>query len=191
MLAVVAVVAGFLILRAITDDDDSGSSITPDSTTAQGGSTPDISLTPGVTDPTGTVTTTTVNKQAATVVVANASGIGGSAGAMSQALQGAGYVTGEPTNTNAEQLTVSVVYYAADPAAQAVAAAVAADMGGLTTAAMPVPPPISGDLGTATVLVMLGTDTANKTLADLQAASAGAVAPPAVAGGVTTTTLAG
>ena len=123
----------------------------------------------------------------ATVVVANASGIGGSAGAMSTALEGAGYTMGTAGNSNGEQLATSVVYYVAgDVAAQAVAASVAADMGGVSTRRDAV---AAADrqqgLGTATVLVMVGTDTANKTLADL---NPGAVAPPAAAGGTTTTT---
>ncbi len=49
---------------------------------------------------------------------------------------------------------------------------------------MPSPPPVDTGLGTATVLVMVGTDTANKTLADLNPA---AVTPPSAAGDTTTT----
>ena len=48
----------------------------------------------------------------------------------------------------------------------------AAEMGGVQTAAMPIPPPIEQGLGAGTVLVMVGTDTAGKTLADLMAAGA-------------------
>ena len=76
-------------------------------------------------------------------------------------------------------------YIAGDAAAQAVATSVAADMGGLQIAEMPATPPIDTGLGTSTVLVMVGADTANKTLADLNPA---AVAPPAVVGETTTTT---
>ena len=79
-------------------------------------------------------------------------------------------------NTTAEQLATSVVYYVAgDAAAQAVATSVATDLGGVQIAEMPTPPPIDAGLGTSTVLVMVGTDTADKTLADL---SPSAVAPP-------------
>ena len=84
---------------------------------------------------------------------------------------------GEPGNTDGRaRSTTSVVYYVAgDAAAQAVAASVAADMGGVhggrdAVAAADRQP----GLGTATVLVMLGTDTAGKTLADL---NAGGTAP--------------
>jgi hypothetical protein len=84
-----------------------------------------------------------------------------------------------------ERLETSIVYYVAgDPAAQAVAQSVATDMGGLQIAEMPSPPPIQQGIGTSTVLVMVGTDTANKTLADLNPA---AVTPPPVAGETTTT----
>jgi len=128
---------------------------------------------------------TTINKAAATVAVANASGIGGSAGALSTALQTAGYTMGTPGNSTAGTVDASVVYYAVgDVTAQGVATAVATDMGGIAVLEMPAPPPFDSDLGTATVLVMLGTDTANKTLADLNPAT---VTPPAVAGGTTTT----
>lgn len=187
VLAVVAVIAGFLILRAITNDDDDSSddlvldSIPTDDSTvtpATGGgdsSVPEIS-------PTTTLGRTTTG---ATVVVANASGIGGSAAAMTTVLQGAGFTMGEPgNNTSGTNLDASVVYYTVgDAAAQAVAATVAGDIGGVTIAEMPSPPPIDVGLGTSTVLVMVGTDTANKTLADLSPAS---VTPPPVAGTPTT-----
>ena len=177
VLAVIAVIAGFLILRAITDDDDGdGGGTTPvvddttdaDTDTLPGGTT----ATPGSAGTTAT-TAAPVARNAATVVVANASGVAGSAGAMTQALAGAGYTMGTAGNTTAEQLAASVVHYVAgDPIAQAVAGLVAADMGGIATAEMPAAPPIDAGLGTATVLVMVGTDTANKTLADLNPASA-------------------
>ena len=65
-------------------------------------------------------------------------------------------------------MTTSVVYYApGDTAAQAVAQSVALDLGGLTTEAMPNPPPIDKGLGTSTVLLMVGADTAGKTIAEL------------------------
>jgi hypothetical protein len=186
VLAVVAVVAGFLILRAITDDDDNGDGDITLDTTTPGATSPDGGA-GGTTTAPGGVTTTTLGRvtAGATVVVANASGIGGSAGAMTTVLEGAGYTMGEPGNSTGAQLDTSVVYYVTgDPAAQAVAASVATDMGGLTATDMPSPPPIDTGLGTATVLVMVGTDTANKTLADMNPAT---VAPPTAAGATTTT----
>ena len=189
VLAVVAVIAGFLILRAITDDDDNGGAddiVTPD--TEAGGDDSTSSTSPAAAGTTTMPTPTTAARvtTGATVVVANASGIGGSAGAMTTALEGGGYTMGTAGNSTAEQLATSLVYYVAgDPAAQAVAQSVATDMGGLQIAEMPSPPPIDAGLGTSTVLVMVGADTANKTLADLNPS---AVAPPAVVGETTTST---
>ena len=188
VLAVIAVVAGFLILRAITDDDDGDGTIAPPvENTGDGSATLPDGSTPasGAGDGTTTTTAAPVAKNAATVVVANASGIGGSAAGMTQALAGAGYTMGEPGDATGEDLATSIVYYLdGDANAQAVAGLVAADMGGLQTAAMPQPPPIEQGLGTGTVLVMVGTDTAGKVLADLN--PAGAVAPPAAVGAATT-----
>jgi len=181
VLAVIAVIAGFLILRAITDDDDDGGGAVSPSTdastdgtgTATSGSSPAEG---GSTAP----TTPPVAKTAATVVVANASGISGSAAGMTQALAGAGYTMGDPGDATGPDLTATIVHYVdGDATAQAVAALVAADMGGVQTGPMPIPPPIQQGLGASTVLVMVGTDTANKTLADLQggAATATTAAP--------------
>ena len=77
-----------------------------------------------------------------------------------------------------------VYFVTGDPAAQAVAQSIATDLGGVVATDMPSPPPVDAGLGTATVLVMVGTDTANKTLADLNPA---AVTPPSAAGDTTTT----
>lgn len=195
VLAVVAVIAGFLILRAITDDDNDGGAITPDPAgTASPDSTPGTGTTgsggsadPGVTT---TVAAPVATKTGATVLVANASGISGSAGSMATALQTDGYTVGEPTNSTGEQLATSIVYYVdGNPQALAVATTLAGQITGVQALPMPVPPPIEAALGDATVVLMLGTDAAGKTLADV-APAAGAVAPPAAVG-VTTTTVAG
>ena len=88
ILAVVAIVAGFLILRAITDDDSSA-----DGEEITGGTATEVT-TPTIPEGQITVETTAAPPTApagpvytgATISVANASGIGGSAGAMSTAL---------------------------------------------------------------------------------------------------------
>jgi hypothetical protein len=198
VLAVIAVIAGFLILRAVTNDDDGDDGLGTTNSTVPVGV---VTTLPGEsTAPIATPAPTAapVAKNAATVSVANASGVAGSAAGMSTALQTGGYTMGTPGNSTGEKLTTSIVYFVnGDANAQGVAALVAADMGGLQTAAMPTPPPIDKGLGTSTVLVMVGSDTAGKTLADLAGAGAGTpttaasgVAPPAPVG-VTTTTLAG
>jgi hypothetical protein len=188
VLAVIAVIAGFLILRAITNDNSTDAGL-PTGGTSSAATTPGTGAAPVTGVPTTVAPTApAATKTGATVSVANASGISGSAAAMSTALQNAGYTMGTPGNTTGEKLTTSVVYYVAgNAAAQAVASSVATDMGGLQVQEMPTPPPIKDGLGTSTVLVMVGTDTANKTLADL---SHGAAAPPPAVG-VTTTTAAG
>lgn len=187
ILAVVAVIAGFLILRALTDDDssaDEGGTIAPVvSSTVAGATTTagSASSTPG-----SAVTSTAVaeTKVGATIVVANASGVGGSAGSMSEELTADGYEgVGEPGDSNGDPLPASVVYFApGDPAAEAVAQSIAAALGGAQTAEIPVPSPASGGgVAGATVLVMLGTDAAGKTLAELAGggtAGGGSVVPP-------------
>ena len=105
---------------------------------------------------------------------------------MQDALEEAGYtVTAEATSDiNAEPLEESIVFYTDGvPAIQAVAQSVARDMGGLTVQPMPGSIPVEGgSIGTATVLVMLGTDTAGESLDDLGGAAAANVQAPAPAG---------
>ena len=180
VLAVVAVVVGFLILNNITDD--SGSS--------DGSSSVDTTVPITVDTTIAAETSTTVPQlvtQGATVVVANASGVPGSAGRMSAELAGAGFTMAEPTNATSA-LEQSVVYY--DPniaAAQAVATSVAQVMGGLAVETVPTPPPVEGGtLGDAGVVVMLGTAQADKTLVQLSPTSTPTVTAPPVAGATDT-----
>jgi hypothetical protein len=197
VLAVVAVVAGFLILRNITDDNDGASSAIGD----DGSEETDVTTTtvdPGLATTTVAPTTTVppIVTEGATVVVANASGVPGSAGRMSTSLGAAGYTMAEATNATS-QLEVSIVYY--DPAvaaAQAVAESVARSMGGLESAPVPTPVPIEGGaLNGSGVVVMLGTAQADKTLEELVGGTTAGSTPetgtaPAVAGTETTTTTA-
>ena len=185
VLAVVAVIAGFLILRNITDDNDGASGAIGDGSGEVVDSTTTIAP---------TTTVPAIVTEGATVVVANASGVPGSAGRMSTALGAAGYTMAEATNATS-QLEVSIVYY--DPAvvaAQAVAESVARSMGGLEVATVPTPVPIEGGaLNGSGVVVMLGTAQADKTLEELAGGTTAASTPetgtaPAVAGTETTTT---
>lgn len=165
VLAVVAVVVGFLILNNITDDG--GGAADPGDGVDAGADTtaPATSDVTATTEPAPTTEPPLVT-EGATVIVANASGIGGSAGRMSDTLELAGFTMGTPTNSTAGQLEASVVYY--DPgiaAAQDVADSVARVMGGLTVEPLPDPVPTDeGTLGDAGVLVMLGTNEADQTL---------------------------
>ena len=111
---------------------------------------------------------------------------------MQDALKELGYaVTDEATSdSNTEPLEESIVYYSeGTPAIQAVAQAVARDLGGLTAQPMPSTIPVEGgSIGTATVLVLLGNDIAGESIEDLGGAAAANVQAPSPAGGATTTT---
>lgn len=165
VLAVVAVIAGFLILRNITDDgSDGATSGTDPSATAP---TTTIDALP-TTVATTTSTTMPLVTEGATVVVANANTVGGSAGRMTRTLETAGFTMGEPTNAT-EVLDDSLVYYDSSvAAAEAVAQSVARVMGGLEVTTVPSPPPTEdGTLNDGGVLVMLGNNEADKTLEEL------------------------
>ncbi len=201
VLAVVAVVAGFLILRNITDDNDGASSAIGNGDGSEETTTTTVDLGLETTTEVPTTTVAPMVTEGATVVVANASGVPGSAGRMSTALGAVGFTMAEATNSTGGQLEQSVIYY--DPAvaaAQAVAESVALTMGGLTVEPVPTPVPIEGGaLDGSGVVVMLGTAQADKTLEELGAGAAGETTAtgtaPAVAGtettlAVTTTTTA-
>ncbi len=175
-LAVIAVVAGFLILRSISGDDEQqlgipGSGASPSGTDSapQGSDSAPQSTAPLLPAPTTEPPLVTTG---ASVIVANASGIGGSAGSMTTALEIAGYTMGGATNQagGLAALEVSQIYYdAAQPAAEPVAQSLARTLGGgiAVTPLAGTPPVQSGSLDGAGVLLMLGTDKAGKSLADL------------------------
>ena len=187
VLAVVAVIVGFLILNNITDD---GPSSSDDGSSAPVDTTDDTTVDSVVADTTTTTTEPPLVTEGATVVVANASGVPGSAGRMTTELATLGFVTAEATNSTQSGLTASIVQY--DPsiaAAQAVAESVARAMGGLTVEVVPTPPPVEGgSLNGAGVLVLLGTDAADKTIAQLSATEASVAPAPDVSGGSTDST---
>ena len=171
VVAVVAVLVGFFILRDINSNGTSSSSSPSDDTSVDAGTTvPDAAVT---TSPAATNTT------GFKVLVANASGVPGSAGDVSVALQGLGFIVQPPLNKSdaTPKQTLTMVYYIAGQEANA--ANIAAALGGVATAPMPDPVPTqTGNMGEASVLVLLGTDLAGKPLAGAPAA-------------VTTTTVAG
>jgi hypothetical protein len=170
VLAVIAVIAGFLILRNITDDDDSGDSgeAVPTGTEVTSSSIDAV----GTTIATTTTTVFQPVTEGATVVVANANTIGGSAGRMTKTLEAEGFTMGEPVNAS-ETLEESIVYYDTSvAAAQAVAESVAFLMGGLEVETMPTPPPTQdGTLGDGSVLLLLGNNQADKTIEELSGES--------------------
>jgi hypothetical protein len=161
------------------DDDDGDATTTEDASATTVPSS--VTLSPATDAPATTTTTPTTTTlpalelvtEGAAVVVANASGINGSAGRMTDALAAAGFTTGTATNSSEGQLATSKVYY--DPAnenAKAVADSLREALGGgdievleLTVPALLSDPETIGD---ATVLLAMGDDTADKTLDELQ-----------------------
>lgn len=202
VLAVVAVVAGFLILRSISDGGDTQLDFAGDSSSDDAGADGDDPDTTDVTDgsavPTLPTTTTEppVVTAGASVIVANANGVGGSASSMSRALEtGPGFTMVDPVNSSSTigDIEETVIYF--DPtvaAAQSVAESLSRVLGGVgTIAPMPdTPPTADGSLNGAGVLLMLGNDKAGQTLAELApevAATPVVVTNPPVAGSTVTT----
>jgi len=193
VLAVIAVVAGYLILRSITDGGSDTGALNPGGgVETPGGVTnttdpADISstvptLAPEPTEPPGLVI------DGATVIVANANGRGGSAGQASLILENSAGFTVLPTPTKAsssmQAIDASVIYYVdGDAAAQTVANSLNVVMGGgLNVQALPDPAPITdGDMKGATVLLMLGVDFSEMTPGDLdlEAIAGGTSSAPA------------
>ncbi len=187
VLAVVAVVVGFLILNNITGDGSSaGSGIDPVDSVVD-------PIDPGVIGG-GTSSTSTTEPAlvtaGASVLVANMSGVSQSAGAMTDELAAAGFEVVTPAlNSTLPSAEATIVQY--DPsnaASQAVAESVARLMGGVRVEPVGTPPAVEGgSLNGAGVLVLLGSAEANKTIAQLSAPAA-SVTP---AGGDTTTDTTG
>jgi LytR cell envelope-related transcriptional attenuator len=171
----IAVVAGFLVLRSVTNQAVGSNEVasgvamttvtTPLSTTGLSAST--------TTTTTTTTTTATVapsvSKSDATVVVANASGVNRSATAMTADLAADGYTTAPVANSTGPRLERSIIYYLkGDPASLAVARLLAEQIPTARTLPMPERPPLDRPLKGATVALMLGTDAAGRPLAELQ-----------------------
>jgi len=177
-LAVIAVIIGFLILNNITDDGgsagDTSSATGGDTESATTGTGPVVSVDVPVTEATTTTTTIPRVTTGASVLVANANTVGGSAGNMTKTLELAGYTMIDPVNASGPNITDSIVYYdEAQAAAQDVANSVARDLGGVEVLVLPTPAPTeSGDLGEAGVLVLLGDAEAGKTLEELSGTAA-------------------
>ena len=155
VVAVVALVVGFLILR---DVSNSGGGSTIDGST---------NSTVPTTDGTGSSTSTTLPSTIGfTTQVANASGVAGSAGKLTTQLQALSYVVQPAKNVaagTAKRSKTGVFYkVGCEGSAQKIANALG---GNVDIAAMPDPVPVEdGTIGDACVLVLLGTDLAGKDL---------------------------
>ena len=180
VVSVVALVLGFLILRDIRSDG--GSTVT------QGNSDNTTATVPSGGDNTAATTTTVasgVNRGNFKIQVANASGIAGSAGDLSNKLTEQNYVVQPALNVapgTAKREKTGVFYLAG---CENNAADVAAVLGNtVEVGAMPSPVPLeTGNLGEACVLILLGTDISMKPLAGVVGGPNGIAA--------TTTTVAG
>jgi hypothetical protein len=175
--AVVALVLGFLILRDVRGD---GGAATGPIGTAD----PNATLAPGATiDPSAPTTVPTFSINGFKIQVANASGLAGSAGDMTTKLQDQGYVVQVAMNVaagTAKRMKTGVFYLAGCEAASQNVAAVLG--GNVEVAAMPQPIPVeTGTVGEACILVLLGTDLANKPLAGVVGGGSGAAATTTVA----------
>jgi len=178
IIAVLALLLGFFILRDIRGDNTSQTITAP---------TQNNVVTTETTVPDLPVQTTIV-LTAFKIQIANASGIAGSAGQLTTELQGRGFIV-QPALNKSEitpKQTVTVVYYLLG--SEAVAASVAKELGGVAVAAMPEPIPTeTGKLGEASVLILLGTDIAGIPLPP----STSAVAPVVTIAPVAPTTTTG
>lgn len=168
IIAIVAVVAGFLILRQIGNDDNNGGSLN-DGTSASQTTLPaaaDSTVAP-VTDPPTTVTTIfTPTTEGATAVVANSSTVNGAAGQLTTALSGKGFTMAQATNATTKQDASTVLYDATDPEALIVAQSIAVLMGGVEVLELGSPAPLKDGVvpDGVSIIVMLGNDKANQTL---------------------------
>jgi hypothetical protein len=167
VIAIAAVVVGFLILKNIRSDDD-GDATSP--TLASTTTVDPLTTTPQVQVPVETQPTVFQSTTAgANVLVANASHANGVAGTLTTALQGNQFQMGTPTNGATKEAVTKIQYLPGDAAAQAVAQSVAALMGVATVEPMPTPVLLEdpATLLDNTVLVLLGDDKAGKTLAQM------------------------
>ena len=153
VITLIAAVIGFFILNSLDDDNgDGGASAESQETTTSAGAGTTATV----------VTTTTVDKSSFQLLVANGSGVQGSAATMTDELQSRGYRTLEPTNVvpGYGPKDVTEVFYL--PGFEAQGQDVA-NILGVQAAPMPATKPVSDtDFVGATVLVVLGTDLAGQ-----------------------------
>lgn len=163
MVAILAALGVLLLWRALDGPADTsaggggGGSGTEQTTTTS----VDPSATTAPTVPPST-TVAPVEPATVRVVVANAAGVNGAAGAMTDTLKGLNYVTLDPTTATVRDRATTAVYYVT-PESAAAAAQVAADIGGdpAAVAAVPADVPVqAAAFADAMVLVLLGKDLA-------------------------------
>lgn len=170
--AVLAVVALGGLSACGGDDDDAAATTTAAPVDVAPATTSTLAPATTTTPPTTTLPPLVLVTEGASLVVANASGIDGAAGRMTEALAAVGFSTGDAANSTEGQLNTTKVYYDADdPAAEAVASSVRDALGGGDIELLPLttPAPLEDpEIGDATIVVAMGNDTADKSLDELQ-----------------------
>jgi hypothetical protein len=174
VLVVVAVVIGLVLLAKGFSDD--GGFLSTSKKSSAGTTTTTLA-----TGSHATTTTEAVDPATVHVYVANASGKTGAAGKVSAVLAGKQYPA--PAVGDATTTATTMVYYQPGNANQAQLVATSLGLPASSVAAMPSPPPVS-NLGSATVLVVIGTDGA------LNAVESGNPTTTASTASTTTTTAA-
>lgn len=183
VVAIVAVVLGFFVLKSIRNDSDgTATSATLPQTTLPTDSTLPLVTTPPVTSP--PTLPPPVIDPAVKVIVANAADIKGVARNLTVELQALGYPTGEPTNGTANVDVTKVLWDDNVPAAQAVADSLAVQLGGVPVEPIGTPAPISGGTlpSDVQIVILVGKDKGGQTLAQM-----GGIAPVTPAVNTTTT----
>jgi cytoskeletal protein RodZ len=176
--AAAAVIAGFVILRSVTDPDTgpadatggAATSVSPAPESTVSATSVTTSTLPSTSTSTSTTTTLPrASKSDAVVLVANASGVDRSATAMTEELAADGYTTSASVaNATGPHLERSIIYYLeGDVGAQGVANLLAEQIPTARALPMPDVPPLDRPLNDATVALLLGTDAAGRSLADL------------------------
>lgn len=155
LVAVIAALGVLLLWRAL-DNPAPGDTVVAGTTTTLPAETTTTLVPPETT----TTTLAPVNPATVKVIVANAAGVQGAAGRMTDSLKAKNYVTLSPTTAQQKDLAKTVVYYV--DGNQAAAQQVATDIGAPPTAVqlITVPPPAGVDIKDAVVLVLLGQDLA-------------------------------
>lgn len=157
------------------DDDDEASSESSTTTTIASLSQPTttVARTTTVAPATTTLPPLVLVTDGATIVIANASGVDGAAGRMTDNLEVAGFTAGDATNSSEGPLATTKIYYDPDnAAAKPVADSLREALGGgdIEVLELTVPAPLTDpdSIGEASVLVAMGNDVADTPLDELQ-----------------------
>lgn len=183
IVVVVALLLGAFILKRALGSDTKTASTVPGAVTTAKTTVPKGGVTTAPTTvPVVTTTTIALNLATNKVLVANAAGVEGLAGRVTQAIQTKGYVPQLPAATATAQAALTVVYFNPTPGADRVARFVATDLGLPATVvqAMPAAKPVK-DLALAQVLVVLGQDFKEAGILKTSSVTAPAAAAPVTA----------